>query len=53
MKMKKREREKEQQQQEQSEMMRVIKMQENMMKLNEFCKKNLLKNVHKKRNATI
>ncbi len=51
MRMKKREREKELQMQEQTEIMKVIKMQENMNKLNEFCKKNLHKG--KKRNATI
>lgn len=34
-------------------MIRAIKMQENISKLNDFCKKNLQKNVLKKRNATI
>ncbi len=34
-------------------MLKAIKMQDNMNKLNEFCKKNMMKVVHKKRNATI
>lgn len=53
MEMKKREKLKEQLLTEQNEMLKAIRMQENMTKLNEFCKKNLMKNVHKKRNATI
>jgi hypothetical protein len=52
MEMKKREKLKEQLMTEQNEMLKAIKMQENMTKLNEFCKKNIQK-VHKKRNATI
>ena len=53
MEMKKREKMKEQLLSEQNEMLKAIRMQDNMTKLNEFCKKNLMKNVHKKRNATI
>jgi|LauGreDrversion4_2_1035121.scaffolds.fasta_scaffold528852_2 hypothetical protein len=53
MEMKKKEKLKEQLLTEQNEMLRAIKMQENMTKLNEFCKKNIMKQVHKKRNATI
>lgn len=53
MEMKKREKQKELLLTEQNEMLKAIRMQENMTKLNEFCKKNLMKNVHKKRNATI
>jgi L-lactate utilization protein LutC len=53
MEMKKKEKLKEQLITEQNEMLKAIKMQENMNKLNEFCKKNMMKNVHKKRNTTI
>lgn len=38
-------------------MIKALKMQENLMKLNEFCKKKMHKHpglkLHKKRNATI
>ena len=34
-------------------MQKAIKMQENINRLNEYCKKKLLKQVHKKRNATL
>lgn len=50
MKMKKKEKQKEQQQQMQSEILKTIKMQENITKLNEFCKKILHKQAVKKRN---
>ena len=53
MKMKKKEKQKEIILTQNCEILRTIKMQENMTKLNEFCKRNLHKNIVKKRNATI
>jgi len=53
MRMKKKEKQKEIMLTHNSEILKTIKMQENITKLNEFCKKNLQKHVVKKRNATI
>lgn len=53
MRMKKKEKQKEIMLTHNSEILKTIKMQENITKLNEFCKKNLQRHVVKKRNATI
>lgn len=54
MKMKKKEKIKESNQLKKEEILRTIKMQENISKLNEYCKKNLQKSIlSKKRNITI
>jgi 3-dehydroquinate synthetase len=53
MKLKKKEKLKEHALQVQEEVLRAVKMQENISRLNEFCKKNLQKNVGRKRNTTL
>lgn len=51
-KMKKKEKQKALQLSQNEEVLKTIKMQENISKLNDFCKKNIQKNAHKKRQGT-
>lgn len=53
MKLKKKEKQKEILLKHHFEILKTIKMQENISRLNDFCKKNLQKQTHKKRHATI